>query len=404
MDRLSEMRKKYGVGNATTGMTRLEKMRAQYSVAEGAGEALSKKYTQTSGVYDAPETFTRHSASQATVQAAEAPAEVVAGTGLGVGAMLPTQAKAAEVGAAVSKQMHEQATQDLEQLKKDERSASWKASTYNPESEDFKTNDDWGKERSTLEDKRDAAAKNYYVFAGQDSVNKVLSTPNAAGAFNIATEAAAEISALKDKYRNGGWNAEASTALKNASAKRVRAVELLVSYVVVRDTAERAVEYQASQTRQGKAAAKAQETAEWAKEHKGAASLLSVVTGQTGGLDYLNALAGNQGHNSTKNLETYRPLTSADFQNTTYTEALRSGASADLGKVGSVIYDLGMSMADSVFRAYLLGPISGVLSGSSVAASMANDALNRGGTNGQALTLGFAAGLAEMLFETYSIE
>ena len=428
MSRLEELRAKYGTATPDN-MTRLEKMRAKYSVADDAGDILPNAYTQSSGVHQAPETFAEKkeepakedtskivagtglgvginlpSADDATRGKAAQQDEKIAATGLGAGINLPTQKQATSIAADVSKQMHEDATQELEQLKKDKRASVWDPSSRNPESENFKTSDQWAEEMKSAEDKRDAAAKNYYGFAGQDAVNKVLSTKGASSAFNAAVEAAVEAADLLDKYRNGGWNPEASTALKSAANAQGRAVELLVSYGIDKATAERAIEYQAGLVRQGKAAAKAQETAEWAKEHKGAASLLSLVSKQTGGLDYLNALASNQGHNSTKDIESYRPLASADFQNTAYAEALQAGASSEMGAVGKVIYDLGMSMADSVFRAYLLGPISGVLSGSSVASSMANDALARGGTNGQALTLGFAAGVAEMLFETYSIE
>lgn len=68
------------------------------------------------------------------------------------------------------------------------------------------------------------------------------------------------------------------------------------------------------------------------------------------------------------------------------------------------LYGTGMSMADSVTSAVLLGGLGGVNLGLSAAGQSYNDAINRGMSADQALRTAMVAGVAEGLFETLSIE
>lgn len=393
-EKIQSLRKKYGYSAGGTGSEVSPKI-----------SELRKKYGYKSG--GDGENF----APPVAAAAPQADPQIVGGTGLGVGVNLPTQQQANSAMAQVAKQNHEKAQGRVDEMQGDfgtmasvafDKAAKFIGDNFVNTIAPVEKSDRTEQYDEAVYD-RNKAARDYYTYAGREAVGKVLANQQAGQAFSDAVAAAVEALSIHDKYRNGGWDNAATSAVTGAYERQASAVNLLVKAGIDKETAERAVEYQAQQIRAGKAQEKAQATQQWADEHEGAASLMSLVAKQTGGLDFVNALARNQGHNSTKDIENYRPLTSADFQNTTYAEALQSGASADLGAIGKVIYDITMSMADSAFRAYLLGPISGVLSGSSVAASMANDALARGGTNGQALTLGFAAGAAEMIFETISV-
>ena len=110
--------------------------------------------------------------------------------------------------------------------------------------------------------------------------------------------------------------------------------------------------------------------------------------------------------------------------------AIRSGVSSDMGKVGSFLYNTGMSAAESIIAGLAGGAIggafgsaagtlgktinpktvqmvsklagSGLISGSA-AASTQNDILSRGGTQEQAVVGGVAAGIFEGFFESFSI-
>ena len=67
------------------------------------------------------------------------------------------------------------------------------------------------------------------------------------------------------------------------------------------------------------------------------------------------------------------------------------------------IYNTGMSMADSAFSMAIAGKGGGVLQGLSAAAQTTNDALSRGVPKNRAFWTGLVAGVAEGVFETFSI-
>lgn len=162
---------------------------------------------------------------------------------------------------------------------------------------------------------------------------------------------------------------------------------------------------------------------EFAKRHTGSVagdigtSLLSVPANLIGGvLGYAdaarqgigNAIAGNgrpidwntDAMALANTASTIRGLVSEDLEKKFRTEILGTN-------VASFLYQTGMSMADSgvIAGLSLIGvPAAASLLSGSAAFSSAQEAKQRGGTDAQALGYGLAAGIAEGLFETVSLE
>lgn len=162
---------------------------------------------------------------------------------------------------------------------------------------------------------------------------------------------------------------------------------------------------------------------EFAKRHTGSVagdigtSLLSVPANLIGGvLGYAdaarqgigNAIAGNgrpidwntDAMALANTANTIRGLVSEDLEKKFQTEILGTN-------VASFLYQTGMSMADSgvIAGLSLIGvPAAASLLSGSAAFSSAQEAKQRGGTDAQALGYGLAAGIAEGLFETVSLE
>lgn len=163
--------------------------------------------------------------------------------------------------------------------------------------------------------------------------------------------------------------------------------------------------------------------AEFARRHTGSVagdigtSLLSVPANLIGGvLGYAdaarqgigNAIAGNgrpidwntDAMALANTANTIRGLVSEDLEKKFQTEILGTN-------VASFLYQAGMSMADSgvIAGLSLIGvPAAASLLSGSAAFSSAQEAKQRGGTDAQALGYGLAAGIAEGLFETVSLE
>lgn len=162
---------------------------------------------------------------------------------------------------------------------------------------------------------------------------------------------------------------------------------------------------------------------EFAKRHTGSVagdigtSLLSVPANLIGGvLGYAdaarqgigNAIAGNgrpidwntDAMALANTANTIRGFVSEDLEKKFQTEILGTN-------VASFLYQTGMSMADSgvIAGLSLIGvPAAASLLSGSAAFSSAQEAKQRGGTDAQALGYGLAAGIAEGLFETVSLE
>lgn len=145
-----------------------------------------------------------------------------------------------------------------------------------------------------------------------------------------------------------------------------------------------------------------QSWAEATREHPILASALSVPLSITSGLGFLDLATQKIGN----------PDKSIDFNTGTMRAAgagttIRETAVEDMNSLESFLYQTGMSMADSTAIAALsqLGvPGASVLLSGSAATSAAREAKERGGTDAQALGYGLAAGIAEGLFETVSLE
>ena len=164
----------------------------------------------------------------------------------------------------------------------------------------------------------------------------------------------------------------------------------------------------------------AEETPFWA-------SVKSVPQNLTGGLGTLSLAAQNA----------HKALTGDDRPVDYYTpemvgqakaQAARETVSEDMGKVGSFLYNTGMSMADSAAVALIGGMVGGAAAGGSAgvagvstnaaqfgakvggallggtaATQAAREAKERGVSDAQALLTGLTAGAAEMFFEKYSL-
>ena len=145
-----------------------------------------------------------------------------------------------------------------------------------------------------------------------------------------------------------------------------------------------------------------QSWAEATREHPILASALSVPLSITSGLGYLDLATQKIGN----------PDKAIDFNTGTMRAAgagttIRETAVEDMNGLESFLYQTGMSKADSTAIAALskLGvPGASVLLSGSAATSAAREAKERGGTDAQALGYGLAAGIAEGLFETVSLE
>jgi hypothetical protein len=263
----------------------------------------------------------------------------------------------------------------------------------------------------TLEKGATDFAGTYYHVAGQEA-DDTLSSGKRANLYRQAVYAAIEAQSLMDRYRNGGWNNEATSEYAAAVQKKVEMVAELEAAGYERSVIDRALEYAVRKSREERTAKSEESLAQYAKENPVAASAISVGTGVAQGTDYVKSLVKSAGHSNPNDLENYKPLSKADMQFTGMTGALRGGVTQrieedidneTLEKAAIFAYQTGMSVADSMSLALTLGPAASVVMGSGAAANATRDAVERGGTNRQALTLGLAAGVAELMFERISI-
>ena len=144
----------------------------------------------------------------------------------------------------------------------------------------------------------------------------------------------------------------------------------------------------------------------YAEAHPGGASVASVplnLMGGAGGIDVLGKKLGKliSGSEAPINFQSAAMIPSAA------TQEIRSTVSKDMSATGSMLYNVGMSIADS---AAIVGmsafgvPGGSALLGSSAATSTMRAASERGASENQAIALGLIAGAAEAFFEKYSID
>lgn len=162
---------------------------------------------------------------------------------------------------------------------------------------------------------------------------------------------------------------------------------------------------------------------------------LSVLANMGKGVDYVAGIVGNWGHNDERNLDTYRPMNSDAMFATNYVNTVRGKVGSEIqedataglkrlgasdgvaqfgGEASKFLYDTGMSIVDNAAQMVVAGVagagtagtsaiVSGLM-GTGAAADQMKNILDNGGTNDQAMVGGFAAGVAEALFEKVSID
>ena len=158
-----------------------------------------------------------------------------------------------------------------------------------------------------------------------------------------------------------------------------------------------------------------------------AMSALSVLGKPWETVETVAGMLGSIGHNNPGNLDTYRPLDTGRFTMSRVGETTRGTVGGNLAEafpleiggqnVAQMLYDTGMSIADSAYLAATLGAAGSAVGGAkaganlvggatfgSAAANQMQSVAERGGTNNQILMGGIAAGTAEVLFESFSIE
>lgn len=157
------------------------------------------------------------------------------------------------------------------------------------------------------------------------------------------------------------------------------------------------------------------------------ASVKSVPQNLTGGLGTLS-LAAQNAHKALTGDEAPVDYYTPEMVGQAKAQAARETVSEDMGKVGSFLYNTGMSMADSAAVALIGGMVGGAAAGGSAgvegvstnaaqfgakvggallggtaATQAAREAKERGVSDAQALMTGLAAGMAESFFEKYSL-
>ena len=149
-------------------------------------------------------------------------------------------------------------------------------------------------------------------------------------------------------------------------------------------------------------------SAKEAAERPGAASLKSVPQNLTGGLGYLS-LAAQKANRALTGSDTPLDYYTPEMVGQAKAQTTRETVSSQLGTVGAFLYNTGMSMADSTAIALMTmaGVPAGVgttLLGGSAATSATVEAKKRGVSDEQALMTGLSAGIAEGVFEKYSLD
>lgn len=176
--------------------------------------------------------------------------------------------------------------------------------------------------------------------------------------------------------------------------------------------------YQQWRKDEAEAKVRAEERRKAAKENPGLASLGTVIAGPLQALDFGAAVLSSIGSSDPSDPKSYVPINPATMDTANAVSTVRGEvakmAEEKWGGVGSFAYQTGMSMADFLFTSGITGNFSGGgklaanlslgIMGSNAAAGTTVDALNRGLSNRQALTLGAIAGVAEIVTEKVSLE
>lgn len=141
------------------------------------------------------------------------------------------------------------------------------------------------------------------------------------------------------------------------------------------------------------------EIRDWARENGAGASVVSLLASPLKGVDYLNGVMETavSGHK--------RPSSVPSFTETTNVirDAVGESIAEEYGEGARFVYNTVMSGADTVI-AGLTGNISGaIILGTGTASDTANDIIERGGTEEEALIGGAVSGILEGVFEKISL-
>ena len=175
---------------------------------------------------------------------------------------------------------------------------------------------------------------------------------------------------------------------------------------------ERMTEYQRRQQTAAEAERQRQQTEAWAEEHPVLASIASVAAAPLQAIDIPRLIASGGGNED--DLRTYTPADPNSALVTGFVTTVRDTVSKQIEEntdwdlfgqnVASFLYNTGLSVGDSALQVGLLGPWATYLMGASAASQQAVNVLERGGSNTQAFWGGLAAGVAEAVFERFSVD
>ena len=260
---------------------------------------------------------------------------------------------------------------------------------------------------------RAASAGEYFHASGSEAVT-ALSTGKNAEAYVKAAEAYIALAELrKVSVSGGGLSPEESKRHGEMFQQHKEAVAQLKSAGFSENDIDKALKYALYMSRDEQSKKEAEMWQKEAENHPLLAAVAARAVGLVRGADFLSALAASVGHSNPDNLEQYRPLSTADLPYTNVASSLDAGVvkkiddsieNDKLSAVAAFAYQTGASIADSALLAATLGPAATVVMGSGAAAQATLDAVNKGATNAQALTLGAFAGVFEALFEKVSID
>lgn len=145
---------------------------------------------------------------------------------------------------------------------------------------------------------------------------------------------------------------------------------------------------------------------DYAQEHPVLGSAASVGLNLGGGVADAAKYIGTELDSKFNNGDGYIDPNST---NVAKAQAIREGVQENMGGLGKFLYSTGMSMADFLSTAAISAVPGGqavglALLGTSAGVSAANDVIESGGDIDNAVMTGIAAGIAETLFEKFSLE
>ena len=365
---------------------------------------------------------------------------------------LRAEVRAANGGRAVDpmedmRREHESLTGKLESLRSDlARIAPVETWDVQPDTSDYDRRkaetEKLDRQISRLEARRDKVGADYYTAKNEAERQKLSADPEARSAYLRAgdtEDSEALIRRLLSDLERGApageyrTSADAVERLYGVSRKTSGSVgqymndltrlleQLPDEQAALKKQVEDAgfsygemTEYDRRMQDAGRYADRVRKWSDSAREHPVLSSAASVLLSPTQGLDYLDLLLSNRGHNDPNDLEQYRPMDMYNMGPTNYVSTVRGTVSGDLEKrfpaelfgqnIASFLYQTGMSVADSAAQVAAFGPAATYFMGGSAAANQAKNVIERGGSNAQALWSGLAAGAAETFFEKFSVD